>query len=78
MGEGLAEALQTAPLLALGLAFLGGLATSFTPCVYPIIPITVTFIGACRRQQSIYFILREDIWHNRIPPYNERVIIIRK
>ena len=46
MGEGLAEALQTAPLLALGLAFLGGLATSFTPCVYPIIPITVTFIGA--------------------------------
>ena len=26
MGEGLAEALQTAPLLALGLAFLGGLA----------------------------------------------------
>ena len=46
MGEGLAQALQTAPLLALGLAFLGGLATSFTPCVYPIIPITVTFIGA--------------------------------
>ncbi len=46
MGEGLAQALQTAPLLALGAAFLGGLATSFTPCVYPIIPITVTFIGA--------------------------------
>jgi thiol:disulfide interchange protein DsbD len=46
MGDGLAEALGTAPLLALGLAFLGGLATSFTPCVYPILPITVTFIGA--------------------------------
>jgi thiol:disulfide interchange protein DsbD len=46
MGEGLAASLETAPLLALGLAFLGGLATSFTPCVYPIIPITVTFIGA--------------------------------
>jgi thiol:disulfide interchange protein DsbD len=46
MGEGLAAALETAPLLALGLAFLGGLATSFTPCVYPIIPITVTSIGA--------------------------------
>jgi len=38
--------METAPLLALGLALLGGLATSFTPCVYPILPITVTFIGA--------------------------------
>lgn len=46
MGTDLAQYLQTAPLLALGLAFLGGVATSFTPCVYPILPITVTFIGA--------------------------------
>ena len=46
MGQELAGYMETAPLLALGLAFLGGIATSFTPCVYPIIPITVTFIGA--------------------------------
>ncbi|MEW6026911.1 MAG: cytochrome c biogenesis protein CcdA [Planctomycetota bacterium] len=26
--------------------FLGGLATSFTPCVYPVIPLIVGFIGA--------------------------------
>lgn len=44
--DNLAGYLETAPLLALGLAFLGGLATSFTPCVYPILPITVTFVGA--------------------------------
>jgi len=38
--------LQNAPLLALLAAYLGGVLTSFTPCVYPIIPITVTYIGA--------------------------------
>ncbi|MFH1645817.1 MAG: cytochrome c biogenesis protein CcdA [Candidatus Omnitrophota bacterium] len=27
-------------------AYIGGLVTSFTPCVYPLIPITVAFIGA--------------------------------
>jgi len=46
MEENLLRSLSTAPLVALGLAFLGGVATSFTPCVYPLIPITVTYIGA--------------------------------
>ncbi len=32
--------------LALGLMFIGGILTSFTPCVYPLIPITVSFFGA--------------------------------
>jgi cytochrome c-type biogenesis protein len=27
-------------------AFLGGVAISFTPCVYPLLPITLSFIGA--------------------------------
>lgn len=27
-------------------AYLGGVLTSFTPCVYPVIPVTVGFIGA--------------------------------
>ena len=35
-------------LLALGLMFLGGLLTSFTPCVYPVIPFTISFFGASR------------------------------
>jgi cytochrome c-type biogenesis protein len=46
MGQELAQYMQSAPLLALALAFAGGVATGFTPCVYPILPITVAFIGA--------------------------------
>ena len=38
--------ITTAPLLAILLAFTGGVLTSFTPCIYPLIPITVGFIGA--------------------------------
>lgn len=38
--------ISTAPLLAVLLAFAGGVLTSFTPCTYPLIPITVGFIGA--------------------------------
>lgn len=38
--------LQGAPLLALAAAFAAGLLTSFTPCVYPLIPVTVAVIGA--------------------------------
>jgi len=38
--------LQGAPLLALAAAFAAGLLTSFTPCVYPLIPVTVSVIGA--------------------------------
>jgi thiol:disulfide interchange protein DsbD len=32
-------------MVVLGVAFLGGVLASFTPCVYPVIPITVGFIG---------------------------------
>jgi len=46
MDTDLALTLQKTPLLALALAFVGGVATSFTPCVYPILPITVSYIGA--------------------------------
>jgi thiol:disulfide interchange protein DsbD len=42
----LESAIQTAPLLAVAISLAAGIATSFTPCVYPLIPITVGFIGA--------------------------------
>lgn len=49
-GSGLAgsveSALERGSFLALLLVFIGGILTSFTPCVYPIIPITVSYIGA--------------------------------
>ena len=42
----LEAAIQSAPLLAVIISLAAGVATSFTPCVYPLIPITVGFIGA--------------------------------
>ena len=41
----LSDALVHNPLLAVGLLFAAGVATSFTPCIYPMIPITVGVIG---------------------------------
>jgi len=37
--------LTTRPLLALPLAFAGGVLTSLTPCIYPMIPITAAIVG---------------------------------
>lgn len=38
--------LQGSTLLAFTAAYLGGVVISFTPCTYPLIPVTVGFIGA--------------------------------
>jgi thiol:disulfide interchange protein DsbD len=38
--------LQGSVLLAFLAAYLGGVVISFTPCTYPLIPVTVGFIGA--------------------------------
>ena len=43
--QGLTDTLQSRPLLALGLLFGAGLLTSLTPCIYPMIPITVGVIS---------------------------------
>ncbi|MCB9030465.1 MAG: sulfite exporter TauE/SafE family protein [Deltaproteobacteria bacterium] len=43
--------LALSELSQLGLVFVAGIATSFTPCVYPLIPITLTIFGA-REQKS--------------------------
>lgn len=39
-------------LLSLGLAFVAGIAVSLSPCVYPLIPITIAVFGA---RQTTYF-----------------------
>lgn len=39
------RALESGSLMALLWVFLGGVALSFTPCVYPVIPITIAYIG---------------------------------
>lgn len=44
--DGLSAYLQGSIPLAYMAVYLGGLLVSFTPCIYPLIPITVGFIGA--------------------------------
>ncbi|HET9064688.1 MAG TPA: cytochrome c biogenesis protein CcdA [Gemmatimonadales bacterium] len=41
----LGGALADRPLTALGLLFVAGVATSLTPCIYPMIPITAGLLG---------------------------------
>jgi len=58
---GLARFLAEGSALAFGAAFAGGVLTSLTPCVYPLIPITVSIFGArsarSRRQAIILSLL---------------------
>ncbi len=44
--QGLSVYLKESFLLAYLTVYLGGVLVSFTPCVYPVIPITIAFIGA--------------------------------
>jgi thiol:disulfide interchange protein DsbD len=43
---GVADYLQRSLILAFLAAYLGGVLVSFSPCVYPVAPITIAFIGA--------------------------------
>jgi thiol:disulfide interchange protein DsbD len=45
MIQDVASALQRAPITALPLLFVAGVATSLTPCIYPMIPITAGVLG---------------------------------
>ena len=44
--NGISGYLQDASLMAFLAAYLGGILISFTPCIYPVIPVTVASIGA--------------------------------
>lgn len=50
-------ALSRGSILAFLLVFVGGIAMSFTPCVLPVIPITVSFIGGWSKGRLHGFIL---------------------
>jgi len=45
LSETLQGQLEAGSMGALAVVFAAGVLTSFTPCVYPMIPVTVTFIG---------------------------------
>jgi thiol:disulfide interchange protein DsbD len=42
----LESSLQTGSLLAYPASFVGGVLASLTPCIYPLIPVTVAYIGS--------------------------------
>jgi cytochrome c-type biogenesis protein len=42
---GISAQLSSSPLVALPLLFIAGVLTSFTPCIYPMIPITAAIVG---------------------------------
>jgi thiol:disulfide interchange protein DsbD len=50
-------ALASGSLLAFLLVFVGGILSSFTPCVYPMIPITISFVGGRARSRMHGFVL---------------------
>ncbi|HEX7120946.1 MAG TPA: cytochrome c biogenesis protein CcdA [Gemmatimonadaceae bacterium] len=41
----ISQQLSTSPLAAIPLLFMAGVLTSLTPCIYPMIPITVAIVG---------------------------------
>jgi thiol:disulfide interchange protein DsbD len=45
LSEALKSSLETGSILAIFIVFAAGVLTSLTPCVYPMIPVTVTYIG---------------------------------
>jgi thiol:disulfide interchange protein DsbD len=45
LGEAVRGQLASGSPLVVVFVFLAGVVTSFTPCVYPVIPVTVTYIG---------------------------------
>ncbi|MDP6381278.1 MAG: cytochrome c biogenesis protein CcdA, partial [Phycisphaerae bacterium] len=49
----LRDSLTQAPILAVAVAFVGGILASFTPCVYPMIPIIVGYIGSSQERSRL-------------------------
>jgi thiol:disulfide interchange protein DsbD len=53
----LQQAMAKRSVLAFLIVFLAGIATSFTPCVYPMIPITISYIGGRAKSRAQGFSL---------------------
>ncbi|MDD2717843.1 MAG: cytochrome c biogenesis protein CcdA [Candidatus Wallbacteria bacterium] len=49
LSDSLQQSLSSSSPLAFLIAFAGGLLTSLTPCIYPLIPVTIAFIGGLSR-----------------------------
>ena len=44
--------IESSSIIAYPIVLLGGVATSFTPCIYPVIPIIVGYIGGQKNQSK--------------------------
>lgn len=52
-GTHLANALSTGSFGVLFLCFLAGVASSFTPCIYPLIPVTIGILGSRQAESKL-------------------------
>jgi cytochrome c-type biogenesis protein len=52
MSGPLSQSLSHSPIAALVTMFVGGIATSLTPCIYPMIPITAGLLAGSTREKS--------------------------
>lgn len=52
-GQSLTTALSTGSFGVLFLCFLAGVASSFTPCIYPLIPVTIGILGSRRAESPL-------------------------
>src|SRR4051812_11117286 len=50
-----ATLLTTHPIAAIGVVFAGGILTSLTPCIYPMIPITAAIVGGQSANRATSF-----------------------
>lgn len=48
--------------VAYAIAFLGGLLTSFTPCTYPLLPVTVGYLGSRSARSRMRILLASGMY----------------
>ena len=49
----LEKSLAHGHLVAFAMVFIGGILTSFTPCIYPMIPITISIVGGQKQHSKL-------------------------
>ncbi len=62
VSELLTSSLATGSVLAFVLAYFGGVLTSATPCVYPMIPITVSVVGSSGNKDKLQSLINALIY----------------
>lgn len=53
LNDSLASALGQGSVAAIGIAFLLGIFVGFSPCIYPVLPLTVSYIGSISKGRKL-------------------------